>query len=87
MWTSEIRVGIDELAANESLYLLYQTMYEFKKAQKPTAPYIMARGDHRISIKVLKVLHIECAPVTSIAKQIVMAQNNRCLLVRHRDHH
>ena len=39
--------------------------------------FLITRGDHRKSIKVIKGLHVKCAPVTSIAKRIVMAHNNR----------
>ena len=51
-----------------------------------TSPLI-AREDQRKSIKVLKVFRVKCASVTGTAKRIVMAQNNRSLLVMHKDCH
>ena len=49
-------------------------------------PYPIARGDHRKTIKQIKVLRVKCAPVTGIAKGIVMAHTNSCLFVKHGDH-
>ena len=39
------------------------------KNQKPRTPFLIAREDHRKSVKVIKVLHVKCAVVTSIAKK------------------
>ena len=70
-----------------------QTIYDFKKKeihlniQKPSMPYLLARGDHRKTIKLIKVLRVKWAPVTGIDKGIVMDHYNRSLLVRHGDHH
>ena len=47
---------------------------------------IIARGDHRKNIKLITVLHVKCVFVTGITKGIVMAHNNRCLLVRYGDY-
>lgn len=49
----------------------------FKK-QKRKIPYLIARGDHRKNIKGIKVLRVECTPVSGIAKGIVIAHNSRC---------
>ena len=57
------------------------------KDQTPRKPYLVAGGDHRETVKVMKVLRIKFAPVTDLAKGIVMARNSRCLLVRQGDHH
>ena len=57
----------------------------FKK-QKPRTTYLVARGDHRKTINVIKVLSVKCTTVTGLTKEIVMAQKNRHLLVRHGDH-
>ena len=40
--------------------------------------YLIAQGDHRTTVKIIKNFLIKCAPVTCIAKGIVMNQNNRC---------
>ena len=53
------------------------------KNKKSRTPYVIARGDHRKTIKVIKLLRVKCESVTGIA----MAHNIRCLLVRHRDQH
>ena len=42
-------------------------------------PYLIARGDHRKTIKGIKVLRVKCTPVTGIAKGIVIAHNSRRL--------
>ena len=57
------------------------------KDQTPRKQYLVAGGDHRETVKVMKVLRIKFAPVTDLAKGIVMAYNSRCLLVRQGDHH
>ena len=38
----------------------------------------IARGNHRKTIKVIKVLRVKCAPVTGAANDNVMGHNNRC---------
>ena len=43
------------------------------KNHKPRSLYLIAQGNHRKSIKVIIVLHV---------KEILMAHNNRFLLVR-----
>ena len=92
MWRPEIRATIDEYAANESLYLqqnvirLYIQKTVFKD-QTPRKLCLVAGGDHRKTVKVMKVLRIKFALVTGLPKGIVMARNSRCLLVRHGDHH
>ena len=48
------------------------------KNTKPRTSYLIARGDYRKTINVIKVLHVQCAPVTGIVKGIVVAYNNRC---------
>ena len=48
--------------------------------------HIIVRGDHRKNIKVITVWHVKCVFVTGITKGIVMAHNNRCLLVRYGDY-
>ena len=55
----------------------------FKK-QKPRAPYFLVRRDRRKIIKKTKKFWVKCA--TGIIKEIVMANNNKCFLVRHGDH-
>ena len=60
------------------------------KNQKPRVHYLIAQGDHRKTIKVIKVLRAKCAPLTGTTKGIVMADNNvirYILLFRHADHH
>ena len=60
------------------------------KNQKPPVHYLIAQGDHRKIIKVIKVLRAKCAPLTGTTKGIVMAHNNviGCILLfRHADHH
>ena len=52
------------------------------KNQKPRTPYLTGRGVHRKTMKVIKELCVKCAPVIGITNGIVMAHNNRCLLVR-----
>lgn len=47
--------------------------------QKTNTPYLIARGDHRKIITVIKEFHFECRPLTA------MARNNKYLLVRHGD--
>ena len=56
------------------------------KNQKPRTPYLIAQGDHRKTIKIMKVLLVKYAPVTGIVKGIVMTHDSRCLFVRHGDH-
>ena len=48
----------------------------FKK-QKRKMPYLIAPGDHRKTIKGIKVLCVECTPVSGIAIGIVIAHNSR----------
>ena len=48
---------------------------------------LIARGDYRETIKVIKILPDKCSLGTCIAKGIAMAHNKRCFLVRHGDHH
>ena len=59
----------------------YQTVYEFKRAhlktKKPWTPNLIAWGNQRKTIKVIKALRVKHVPVTSIAKGIVMSHNNR----------
>lgn len=50
-------------------------------------PYLLARGDHMKTLKVIKVLRVKWALGTGIGKGIVMDHYNRSLLVRHGDHH
>ena len=40
-------------------------------------PYLIAPGDHRKTIKGIKVLCVECTPVSGIAIGIVIAHNSR----------
>ena len=35
----------------------------------------------------MRLLGVRCAPLTGIAKEILLAHNNIRLLVRHGDHH
>ena len=58
----------------------------FKNKETRTL-HIIAPGGQRKTIKVKKVLRIKCVPVTVIVIRIVMIENNRCLIVRHGDHH
>ena len=46
---------------------------------------LIARGDHRKFVKVIKVLRVKCASATGIAKGMLMAYNG--LLLRRRVHH
>ena len=57
------------------------------KNQKPNTPYLVPRGDHWKTIQVIKVLRVKCAPISDIAKEMVMVHNNRYLLERYRIHH
>ena len=57
------------------------------KSQEPRKLDLIARGDYRETIKVIKILPDKCSPGTCIDKGIVMAHNKRCFLVRHGDHH
>ena len=50
-------------------------------------PYLLVLWDHRKTIKVIKVLLVEFAPYTGIAKAMEMTRNNRCLLVGHGNRH
>lgn len=44
-------------------------------------PYLLSRADHRKTIEVMKVIRVKCEPTAGIAKGIVIAHNNRYLLV------
>ena len=57
------------------------------KNQIPRTPYFIAQTDQRKNIKVMRLLGVRCAPLTGIAKEILLAHNNIRLLVRHGDHH
>ena len=56
------------------------------KNQKLRKHYFITGGDHRKTIKVIKVLNVKCAPFTGIAEGIGMAHGNGCLLVSHGHH-
>ena len=47
----------------------------------------MLKEAHKQITKILKVSPVKCVPVTRIAKGIAIAHINKCLLVRHKDHH
>ena len=49
------------------------------KIQKLRIHYLTARGDHRKTVEVIKVLRVKCVPDTGIAKGMLMAHNSRCL--------
>ena len=61
------------------------------KNQKPIKPYIIAQGDHRETIKVIKSLRVKYAPATGISLRVKYAPATGiakgtdiiCLLVRH----
>ena len=75
MGRPEIRAGIDKYAPiAKSLTAVnhYLTLCKFRKVYLKTRN----RGDHRKSIKVMKVTGVKCAPVTGIAKGIAMAHNS-----------
>ena len=55
--------------------------------KQKTRTYLIAGGEHRKTNKVMKVLHLKCAPVTGRAKGSVMAYDNRRLLDRPGNHH
>ena len=68
----------------------YKTVYYLKSAfkkQKKKAPYLVAWGDHGKTIEVMKELCAKHAPITVVAREIVMAHRSRYLLVRYGDHH
>ena len=44
---------------------------------EPKTSYLIARGYHRKTIKVIKHLRVKCAPATGIAKGIAIAYNIR----------
>ena len=46
--------------------------------QKQMTPYLLALGHYKKTIKVMKVLLIECARYTIISKAIAMARSSRC---------
>ena len=89
MWRPEIRKGTYKYAPMK-VYFCCKTLSNgiriqesaFKK-QKARSPYHIVQRDHRKTIKVIKVLRLKYAPVTGIAKRIVMFHNNRCLLDSH----
>ena len=58
-----------------------------QKKEKPKTAYLIARGDHRKTINVIKVFYVKCATVTGVTKEIVMTHNSRRLLVRHGRHY
>ena len=64
------------------VYICYKTLSNRiriqKNAFKNQKPYLIARGDHRKTNDVTKVLLLKCAPATGIVKEIVMAHNNIC---------
>ena len=88
MWRPEVRARIENYIANESLHTLSNSIQKsiFRK-QKLRTHYLIAGGDHRKFVKVIKVLRVNCAPATGIAKGMLMTYNNRRLLVRRRVHH
>ena len=49
------------------------------KHQKPGTLYLIGPGDHGKTIQVIKVIRVKCAPITGIAKGMVMVY----LLVRY----
>ena len=53
--------------------------------QKPETEDLILRRGYMKNFKVMKVLRVRCTPLTDISKEIVMAQNKRCLGVRNRD--
>lgn len=57
------------------------------KNQKPNKPYLVPRGDHWKTTQVIKVPRVKRAPISDIAKEMVMVHNNRYLLDRYRIHH
>ena len=86
-WRS-ISTGIRMLQMK--VYIYCKTLLnsiQIQKSQRPRTSYLIARADHRKTIKVTKALCIKCAPVTGTVTGIVIAHNNRCFLVKHRDHH
>ena len=86
MWRPEIRARIENYIANESLHTLSNSIQKsiFRK-QKLRTHYLIAGGDHRKFVKVIKVLRVKCASATGIAKGMLMAYNG--LLLRRRVHH
>lgn len=68
-----------------------QTVYEFKKAYLKAwnrgLPILLMLEEITKKFKVIKLLGIKCVPVTGIARGIVIAHNNKCLLVRYGDYY
>ena len=53
------------------------------KNKIPRTPYFIAQTDQRKNIKVMRLLGVRYAPLTGIAKEILLALH---VLVRHGDH-
>ena len=73
----------------------YKTLSNHIRIQKNALKNrrLIARGDHRKNIKVIKVSCVKCETVNgiicndSLKKEVVIAHKNSSFLVRHGDHY